>query len=77
MIDAEWIFNEILKLLNSYYGIYSKPINGTRKIIKERFWVARGGAQIEPKNDLVNCIVQSSTLRVTLHDNSEKCQIEK
>lgn len=22
-------FNEILKLLNSYYGIYSKPINRT------------------------------------------------
>lgn len=37
MIDAEWIFNEILKLLNSYYGIYSKPINRTLKIIAENF----------------------------------------
>lgn len=76
MIDAEWIFNEILKLLNSYYGIYSKPINGTREIITENS--ARGElVQIEPKNDLVNCIVQSSSQRAALHDNSGKCQIEK
>lgn len=76
MIDAEWIFNEILKLLNSYYGIYSKPINGTLKIFIENFreqfmrnWVEQ----------LVKCIAQAiktNFLSMSLHHANQKCQFE-